>query len=167
MGRYVFKAKDLEPLRTWLDQPLARQVLEAAVPVKRYEPGRQLTEEAIELPVRIQSREEPGGVPLHAILRAVKAEAPTVVGLTVRGDKVFLKHGAKPKAAEREKALKLLRDPKKLTALSQPPVKPPPAKGEDLEKLLLNEGTPDAEWLRAFRRYAVANLIKPTKKVPK
>jgi hypothetical protein len=28
-----------------------------------------------------------------------------------------------------------------------------------LRKVLLEEGTPDAEWLRAFRRYAVAELI--------
>ncbi|MBN1203497.1 MAG: hypothetical protein JXB05_01050 [Myxococcaceae bacterium] len=168
MGRYVFKSKDLAPLREWLNNPVARGVLESAIPIKRFERKGQQSGEPIALPVPVQSREEPDGVPLPALLKAVKAEDPTVVGIVVRGDKMILKHRARPKAADREKVLKLVKDPKKLQALGRTPTPPkvPALRGEDLEKLLLSEETPDAEWLRAFRRYAVANLIK-TRKAPK
>jgi hypothetical protein len=171
MGRYVFKSKDLAPLRAWIDTPIARQVLESAVPVKRFDTQPVFREEPIELPVAIQSRDTPDGVPLHAILKAVQAEDPTISGITVRGDKVFLKHGTKPLAGQRDKVRGLLKDSRKLNALRAPPAPKPQValKGESLEKLLLDDETPDAEWLSAFRRYAVANLIKPTptKRTPK
>ncbi|MCY1019281.1 hypothetical protein [Pyxidicoccus sp. MSG2] len=168
MGRYVFKAKDLAPLRAWIDTPIARQVLESAVPVKRFDTQKVFREEPIELPVSIQSRDTPDGVPLHDILKAVQAEDPTISGITVRGDRLVLKHATKPLAGQRDKVRELLKDSRKLNALRpQQPPKPQALKGESLEKLLLDDETPDAEWLRAFRRYAVANLIKPSKRTSK
>jgi hypothetical protein len=170
MGRYVFKARDLAPLRAWIDTPIARQVLESAVPVKRFDTQKVFREEPIELPVAIQSRDTPDGVPLHAILKAVQAEDPTISGITVRGDRLFLKHGTKPLTGQRDRVRELLKDSRKLNALRpQQPPKPQALKPESLEKLLLDDETPDAEWLSAFRRYAVANLIKPTptKRTPK
>jgi hypothetical protein len=167
MARYVFKKQDLEPLRAWLDNPVARRVLKSTAPIKRIRSRQPPVEEAIELPVKVQSREQPDGVPLHEVLQAVQTEMPTVVGISVRGDKVLVRHGTAPKEKDRDKLRKFVQDPKKLMALLKPTrTATLAARGEDLEKLLLDDETPDAEWLRAFRRYAVANLIK-TKKAPK
>jgi hypothetical protein len=33
-------------------------------------------------------------------------------------------------------------------------------KQKDVKAILLDESTPDAEWLQAFRRYAVDTLLK-------
>ncbi|MCE9672838.1 hypothetical protein LY474_34035 [Myxococcus stipitatus] len=168
MGRYVFKSKDLAPLRKFIDQPAARLVLETAVPVKRFEQTSGFTEDVVEVSVTIASGQNPDGVPLHAILRAAKEEDPTVVGITVRGDRLFLKRGGEPKAEQTQRLRKLLDDPQRLLALrASPPPKALSLTAESLEALLLDEGTPDAEWLRAFRRYAVDNLIKAPKRKAK
>jgi hypothetical protein len=174
MGRYIFKKKDLEPLRKWLGSPLARVAIRYTLPVKRIKREQPPIRETIPLPVPVQSHDQPDGVPLHELLRAIQAELPTVTSIAVRGDKAILKHSAPPPEPQREKVRKLLSDPKKLQALRQPSTQPSPQpstrpallaalRPADLEKLLLDEETPDAEWLKAFRRYAVANLIKPKK----
>lgn len=178
MGRYIFKKKDLEPLRQWLDSPLGRTAIRYTLPIKRIKREQPLLRETIPLPVPVQSRDQPDGVPLHELLRAIQAELPTVTSIAVRGDTAVLKHSAPPPEPQRAKVRTLLADTRRLLALRQPsipaPTLPPvqpstratlleAMRPADLEKLLLDEGTPDAEWLKAFRRYAVANLIKPKK----
>jgi hypothetical protein len=141
-----------------LHAPFAREVFAAAIPIKRSTGPRQ--REEIELAAAVQSREEPAGVPLHEILKAVQAEAPGVTGIAVRGGKAMLTHEAPLTADQKRKIGRLLQDRRRLMALR-------PASGSDLaaddpaalRKILLEEATPDAEWLRAFRRYAVAELI--------
>jgi hypothetical protein len=158
MARYRFTVRDLAPLRSLLDAPFAREVLDAAIPIKRFGGARQ--REEVEIAVPVQSREQPDGVPLHAILKAVQAEVPGVSGLAVRQGKAVLTHERPLTAEQRRKIGRLLRDRGRLTALrarngSELAAEDPQA----LRKVLLDDATPDSEWLRAFRRYAVAALI--------
>ena len=109
---------------------------------------------------RRPSRPHHDGVPLPEILKAVQAEVPGVTGIAVRRGKTVLTNEAPLTAEQKRKIDRLLRDRRRLIALR-------PAGGADLatedpgalRKVLLDQGTPDTEWLRAFRRYAVAELI--------
>ena len=158
MARYRFTLRDLAPLRGLLDAPFAREVLDATIPIKRFGGARQ--REEVELSVEVQSREQPDGVPLHEILKAVQAEVPGVSGIAVRQGRAVLTHEAPLTAEQRRKIGRLLRDRRRLMALRAPSRSDLAAKDlEELRKVLLDAATPDAEWLRAFRRYAVANLI--------
>ena len=157
MGRYIFKPKDLEPLRPFLDLPLAREVIDAAVPVKRF--GGIQVEEEVTIPVEVLSRDNPDGVPLDAILAEVQKKTPTVMGIAVRGGKVFVTHGDRPKPEDREKLHGLLRDRPALLKLRRRPFQAERPEAE-LERILRDESTPDGEWMRAFRQYAVRTLLK-------
>jgi len=157
MGRYVFKTKDLEPLRQFLELPMAREVIDAAVPVKRFR-GVQVEEE-ITLPVDVLSRDNPAGVPLDAILAEVQKTTPTVTGIVVRGGKAFITHGGRPKPEARAKLHGLLGDRPALLKLRRVPL-PTDMPEADLETILRDDSTPDAEWMRAFRQYAVRTLLK-------
>ena len=108
----------------------------------------------------VQSRKQPDGVPLHAILKAVQGEVPGVSGIAVRQGRAVLTYAAPLTAEQRRKIGRLLRDRGRLTALR--PRNGSALAAEDpqaLRKVLLDDATPDAEWLRAFRSYAVAALI--------
>ena len=83
MARYKFTRKDLEPLRAFLDLPLARDVIDSAVPVKRL--ARAELREEVTLPVEVLSREHADGVPLDAILRGVHKTTPPAPGIVARG----------------------------------------------------------------------------------
>jgi hypothetical protein len=158
MARYRFTVRDLAPLRSLLDAPFAREVLDAAIPIKRFGGARQ--REEVELSVAVQSREQPDGVPLHELLKAVQAEVPGVSGIAVREGKAVLTHEAPLTAAQRSKIGRLLQDRSRLTARRAPGGSElAAADSEALRKVLLDDATPDPEWLRAFRRYAVAALI--------
>lgn len=159
MARYRFTARDLAPLRGLLDAPFAREVLDAAIPIKRFVGARQ--QEEIELPVAVQSRDEPNGVPLHEILKTVQAEVPGVSGIAVRQGRAVLTHKGPLTAEHKRKIGRLLQDDRRLLAL-RPSGGPDVAADspEALKQVLLDQATPDVEWLRAFRRYAVAELIR-------
>lgn len=160
MGRYKFTRKDLEPLRPFLDLPLARDVVDAAVPVKHL--VRAELHEEVTLPVAVLSREHADGVPLDAILREVQKTTPTATGIVARGDKVIITHSKEPKPQERTKLQQLLTDGAKLRTLREPVIRGA-AKQKDVKAILLDETTPDAAWLQAFRRYAVDTLLKERK----
>jgi hypothetical protein len=158
MARYRFTARDLEPLRSLLDAPFAREVLDAAIPIKRFAGARQ--QEEVELPVAVQSREEPDGVPLPEILKTLQAEVPGVSGMAVRQGRAVLTLDSPLTADQKQKIGRLLRDRRRMLALRPQPGSAVAADGpEALKKVLLDETTPDVEWLRAFRRYAIAELI--------
>jgi len=159
MPRYKFTERDLRGLRTFLQQPTVATALAAAVPIKRFAPpAKQLDE--VELPVAVESRDRPDGVPLNLILAAARKAAPSVSGLVVRGGRVVVSHRSAPTAKERKQLLKLLGDRNELGKLRRTPT-PQLVGAADLERVLLDDATPDADWLRAFRRYAVEQLIKP------
>ena len=115
--------------------------------------------EQVELPVAVQTRDQPDGVPLHRILAAAKAASPSVAGLAVRGRTLMVVHDGVPTAPEQKRLRALLGDPQKLSGLREP--SPPTTPAADLEGILLDQATPDAEWIKAFRRYAVERLIPP------
>jgi hypothetical protein len=156
MPRYKFTRKDLAPLRPFLDLPLARDVVDAAVPVKRL--VRTELREEVTLPVQVLSREHADGVPLEAILQEVQKTTPTATGIVARGNKVFITHSKAPKPQERTKLQELLKDASRLRTLKEPVLRAP--KKKDVKAILLDDSTPDAEWLQAFRRYAVDTLLK-------
>ncbi|MBI3803961.1 MAG: hypothetical protein HY282_09405 [Nitrospirae bacterium] len=160
-GRYIFTQKDLEPLRPFLDHPVGRQLLEGVVPIKKTT-GTPLHVELAEvaLPIAVQSRETPEGVPLSEVLRAVQERVPGVKGLAVRQGRVSITYEEAPSRADRTKIERLLSNRKSLEELKQAPALRMASAGPAaLERLLKNPETPDAEWLRAFRAYAVENLI--------
>ncbi len=135
---------------------MAREMLEAAVPVKRF--GGVQVEEEVTLPVAVLSRDNPEGVPLDAILAEVQKTTPTVKGIVARGGKVFLMHGDRPKPEDQEKLHGLLQDRLALLKLRRVPFRDMPE--AELESILRDENTPDSEWMRAFRQYAVRRLLR-------
>jgi hypothetical protein len=161
LGRYVFPLHDLEPMPSGAPLPgpiLAPQL--AAGPVTRpgLPPG---GPEQVTLPVAVQSREQPDGVPLSRILAAAKAAAPSVAGLAVRGEKLVVTYDRVPTAEEQERLRTFLGDRRQLDELREPAPAGGPATADDLEGVLLDQATPDADWIQAFRRYAVERLIPP------
>lgn len=157
MGRYVFKRKDLEPLRALLDLPLARDVVNAAVPVKRF--GRPQVQQETTLSVDVLSRDHADGVPLDEILREVQKTTPTATGIVARGDKIVITHSKAPTPQERTKLDGLLRDAPRLQNLKKPLERAAPRRA-DLEAVLRDEATPDSDWIREFRKYALEHLLK-------
>lgn len=160
-GRYIFTKKDLAPLRPFLDHPISRQLIEGVVPIKKVSAGPIHVERAeIELPVEVQSREAPNGVPLSEVLKVVREKVPGVKGLAVRQGRVSITYEREPSRADRTKIERILSNRKALEDLKRPTEMPSMAEGPAaLERVLKNPETPDAEWLRAFRTYAVQNLI--------
>jgi hypothetical protein len=160
MSRYKFTAQDLEPLRAILQGPMVARALAAAVPIKHFEsPARHV--ETVELPVAVQSRDQPDGVPLGEILAAAKTESPTVRGMAVRGGALVVIHDQAPTQAAQKRLRSLLGDRQKLIQLRRVVPTAAPENTGELRRTLLDETTPDVEWLRAFRRYAVQELIEP------
>ncbi|GEM_PF-6491200 len=159
-GRYIYTKKDLEPLRPFLDHPISRQLIEGVTPIKKVTGAPLHVEMAdIELPVAVQSRENPDGVPLSDVLNAVREKVPGVKGLAVRQGRVSITYEAEPSQTDRTKIERLLSNRKTLDALKRPPQTLAAESPAALERVLKNAETPDIEWLRAFRAYAVQNLI--------
>lgn len=165
-GRYIFTKKDLEPLRPFLDHPVSRQLIAGVTPIKKVIGTPVHVELAeLELPVEVQSREHPEGVPLSEVLKAVREKVPGVKGLAVRQGRVSITYEEAPSGADRTKIERLLSNRKSLEDLKRPKAGPTAIKATAaegpaaLERVLKNSDTPDAEWLRAFRAYAVQNLI--------
>ena len=159
-GRYIFTRKDLEPLRPFIDHPISRQLLAGVVPIKKVTGAPLHVELAeAELSVEVQSRESPEGVPLSEVLKAVQERVPGVKGLAVRQGRVSITYEEEPSRADRTKIERLLSNRKSLEELKRPPQLLMAEGPAALERLLKNSDTPDAEWLRAFRAYAVQNLI--------
>jgi hypothetical protein len=155
MPRYVFTERDLAPLRALLELPLAHEALAASVPIKRFDPPAR-TGETIELPVDVQSSENPDGVPLGVILARLKRDVPSVTGIAVRGSTARVTYAKTPTRRDAATVGKVLGDRGELIGLREQPLP-----REQLQAVLASEATPDAEWLRAFRRWAVDNVIKP------
>ncbi|MFI9561191.1 hypothetical protein [Nonomuraea endophytica] len=107
--------------------------------------GRQV--ERLPLTVAIRGRDDPDGIPLELILAAAREVSPTVEGLAVVGTDLLVTHRESPQAADR--LHDLLGDPERLSALAQPASGTP----------LLDEATPDAEWIRLFRQWATRELL--------
>jgi hypothetical protein len=167
MGRYRFTAKDLAPLKPLLNLPLARQVLEAAVPVKTF--TKPPIVEELPLAVSVQGRKNPDGVPLDALLQEAQKLSPTATGIAVRRGKLLVTHSKPPEAAERLKLDAFFRDKSRLSGLvvaRRPELRaaetPVASAGADaaLVAVLRDPQTPDERWLTAFREYAVKHLIK-------
>lgn len=151
----AFAARDQRPLRSILQGGPSAEASAAAI--ERAEPFTRRVDE-VELPVAVQDRDHPDGVALQRILAAAKDASTSVAGLAVRGGTLLVLHDRVPTAKEQRRLRALLDDPQKLGQLREPP----PAAGAeagDLERILLDEATPDAEWIRAFRRYAVERII--------
>lgn len=165
-GRYIFTKKDLEPLRPFLENPVGQQLIRGAVPIKKAAgPARHVELAEVELPVAVESREAPEGVPLSEVLKAVQEKVPEVKGLAVRQGRISITYEGEPSRADRTKIERLLSNRKNLEDLKRPIPGPLGVRGmaaespAALERVLKNADTPDAEWLRAFRAYAVQNLI--------
>lgn len=167
-GRYIFTKKDLEPLRPFLENSFGRQLIKGVVPIKKITGPAQHVETAeVELPVAVESREAPEGVPLSEVLKAVQEKVPEVKGLAVRQGRLSITFEGEPSQADRTKIERLLSNRKTLEELKRPLPgiggivgKMAGAEGSAaLERILKSADTPDAEWLRAFRAYAVQNLI--------
>jgi hypothetical protein len=170
MPRYRFTAKDLAPIKPLLNLPFAKQIVGAAVPVKRFE--KRIVREALPLAVGVRSRREPDGVPLEALLKEVQKVTPTATGISVRRGKLLVTHSKKPTPAEGQKLEALVRDTGRLRELTA--VRPAPRAAASsasassrasradtaLIKTLRDARTSDERWLEAFREYAVKHLIK-------
>jgi len=167
-GRYIFTKKDLKPLRPFLENPVGQQLIKGVVPIKKVTGPAQHVEMAeVALPVAVESRETPEGVPLSEVLKAVQEKVPEVKGLAVRQGRVSITYEGEPSRADRTKIERILSNRKTLEDLKRPLPgiggivgKTIGAEGPAaLERILKSADTPDAEWLRAFRAYAVQNLI--------
>ncbi len=175
MPRRTFKPKDLAPLRRITEQVLEKEpdaavVVSAAAPFKRRIP--KAPHEArvqMKLPVDLRSKDEPQGVPLHAIAREARKEAPGLSGISVTPGGVSLKFKKEPSAEERGRIEALLNDSNRLEGLRPPPtVRPlrpgltgPTAPGEEIPSALHDPEASDTEWLGAFRQWAMTHLVPP------
>lgn len=107
---------------------------------------------------------EPGapGASLDDVLAHVRAQVPSANGLLVQGGRLFVVYGAPPDEATRTASRAALADRAALSHLASRPaaasasVARTPA--EDLRAPLLDPLLSDEAWLRAFRRYQVAQL---------
>ena len=163
MARYVFTERDLAPLRRILDTTVGRQFLAAAIPIKRASRRAGRVEEVQPgPPVEIMTREKPDGVPLHEILRVAREKVPGVEAMALTGGQISITYAEGTSPADREKIDKLLADRATLEALrpATAPVQPRPVRPE-IDRVVRNPATPDAEWLRAFRTYATERLLEP------
>jgi hypothetical protein len=113
--------------------------------------------ERLPLPLPVRGPGEPEGIPLEAILAAAQELSPTVTGLAVSGGELTVTHRERPPDKARERLHGLLGDPERLLKLAQPSASEP--SGDELLAVLRDEATPDAQWMRLFRRWAVAELI--------
>jgi hypothetical protein len=154
MPRYVFTERDLAPLRALLELPLAHEALAATVPIKRFDAG--AAGGTVELPVDVQSSDNPDGVPLPEILARLKRDVPSVSGIAVRGGVAKVTYTKEPTKRDSGAVGKLLGDRSELLKL-----RPRPLPESGLKAVLESDEVPDAEWLGAFRRWAVDNVIKP------
>jgi hypothetical protein len=178
MTRRIFTARDLAPLRKATERILEREpdaalVAAAAEPFKRRIPGAKHQERAgVRLPVEIETSTRPDGVPLHEIASAVQKEFPGVTGVSLTPGGVSLKFEKAPTAAQRRKINTLLSDKTRLESMkpvireapSAPEVVGRAVPEEELRRVLSEPETSDAAWLRAFRKFAVENLVEgPTR----
>jgi hypothetical protein len=108
----------------------------------------------------VQSHQNPDGVPLHKILSAVQEQAPDVKGLMVRNGTVLIAHAKPPTEDVRNRIHKLLSDPELFSRLKTPPATEQAGDVGSLVKRLTDPATPDEDWIKAFRQYAVRFLIK-------
>ncbi len=109
--------------------------------------------ERLRLPVAVRGPDEPDGVPLERILAAAQEAAATVDGLAIAGNELTVTHRERPADRDRRRLHDLLGDRERLLAL---------AAADDAvpgEATLRDDALPDAEWIRLFRRWAVAELI--------
>jgi len=151
--RQIFTVQHLSRVLPLLDHPLAMQVLTSAVPVKQpaaVSPEAPLLSQV--LPVQVQTREQTEGVPLHTMLAALQGQVPAVASLSVRDDSVSVGTSAALSRDEREKVRAFFANQTALAALKTPP--------DPVIASLTNAATSDQDWLKAFRTYAVKNLIK-------
>src|SRR6185436_9523561 len=92
--------------------------LKAVRPVKQFAVAPTHVEELTEpLPVDIQSRENPEGIPLDKILTAVQEKVPSVNSIVVKNNQVFVTSAGKPSSADAAKVTKILSDKKTLENL--------------------------------------------------
>lgn len=184
MPRRTFTARDLKPFRKAAEkileeEPDAALVASAARPFKRRIRKPEHVERRRErLPVEIRSKDRPDGVPLQAIAREARKEVPSLRGISARGGGVSLKFERPPSEEERKKLDSLFSDTSRLEGLGSPPVRARAAEAmaarpaeamavrpaelqRDPEEVLHDPESSDAAWLRAFRRYAMENLVEP------
>ena len=161
MGRYIFTHKDLAPFLMFLDYPVALAALAATIPVKRLDhPEMHVEKSQVQLAGDVQSHRTPDGVPLHKLLSAVQEQAPDVRGLVVRNGNVVVTHAKPPTEDVRNKIDKVLSDPELFSRLKLRATTEQAADAGSLVKKLTDPATPDEDWIKAFRQYAVRFLIK-------
>lgn len=161
MPRHTFTDLDFAPLRSFLAQPAAQKLLASAVPVKLFGPGPGHAEDTgISPPVDIRTREAPQGVPLEHVLTALQTQVPSVHGLVLRNGTLQVSATQPLSSDDREKVARLLTNRGTLAALNVPAASVAAPPSGDLVQKLLNADTADADWMKAFRQYAVTNLVR-------
>jgi hypothetical protein len=144
----------------FLEHPVFKQLLEAGAAIEPLNPETFHMEEApAPLPVDVQSRETPTGVPLHEILSALQREVPGLRALHVRDRTLMLTYAAPPTDEDRGKIARVLSDPARLTT-PRPASLVAAAAEPDPATLLRDPEISDQDWLRAFRQYALKFLIQ-------
>lgn len=160
MPRYQFTARDLEPLKRLIGRPDAQRLLERAVPVKRFNPAPvKLEQVPLDLPVTLQDRNNPDGLPLADVTELVKKRVPGVRSLVVRDGRMLVAYDKPPTDAARAKLTALAADKPAFDKLVAKRRKEQETPDEDeLRDTLLKPALDDVEWLKTFRRLQVAKL---------
>ena len=144
----------------FMEHPVFRQLLAAGVPVEPLDQDVfHMEESPAPLPVEVQSRETPDGVPLHQILSSLQSEVPGLRAMHVSDRTLMLTYAAPPSDEDRGKIARILSNPSHLTtARSASLVATRPEVDET--DILRDPALSDQDWLHAFRQYAVKFLIK-------
>jgi len=160
MPRYRFTASDLAPLTQLIGRPDAQRLLERAVPVKRFNPAPKALEQVpMDLPVTVQDRDHPDGLPLADVTALIKQRIPGVRSVLVRDGQVLVAYDQPPTDATRSALVALAQDKPTFDGLvAQRQKELGGATEGDLRNKLLQPGLDDLEWLKTFRLLQVSKL---------
>ena len=162
MARIVFTEQHLTAISPALQQPLVQTALRAAIPVKQLSATTTTVADDFAPPanVTLRQRGTPVGVPLHELLAAVQAKAPTVNSMVMRNGRIYVGYTTAPDAATTRAVQAELSDATTMAALQ---AKYTPASDlVTLHKQLTDGTIGDGEWLAVFRRYTTQQLATPT-----
>jgi hypothetical protein len=165
--RYLFKPEDLAPLRRILDHPVAQRILSRAIPLTQFDkPPAAVDWVTDPLPVSVQTRGNPRGLPLGALNEYLKKRVPGVRSVVVRDNSVLVTWDQPPTSEIQARLKAALTDGAALKRVVETTVAPAPASDAELKAKLLAPETPDDEWLRTFRQVQVAALRRPDDPTP-
>lgn len=158
MPRLQFTADHLAILAPALQHPVVQSLVAVARPIKVFEGATPVLRRVVVAPpsVTFRTAATPTGIPMHGLLQYLQGVSPQVGGVSLRSGALTVAYSSPPDQATQDKVNAALADQAGLGVLAgQWAQKDDPA---SLRTRLLDGNLADAEWLKLFRQYQVAQL---------